>query len=85
MLAVLLVGQKYELKTLIKSCVSEARNFSLNELQRNGKRDDIDLENYQQITDGIIERLEKENKRFKVKKRKSAECTRVLNLRGELL
>ena len=64
-LTVLLVGQKYDLKTLIKSCVSEARNLSLNELKRNNKRDEIDLQNYQQVTDGIIERLEEENNRYR--------------------
>jgi len=63
-LTVLLVGQKYELKTLIKSCVSAARNLSLNELQRHPKRGEIDRENYQQITDAIIERLEEENRRL---------------------
>lgn len=63
-LTVLLVGQRFELKTLIKSCISEARNLSLNELKRHTKRGEIDLENYQQITDGIIERLEEENRRL---------------------
>lgn len=62
-LTVLLVGQKYELKRLIKSCVSEARNLSLRELKRHRKRGEIDLKNYHQITDGIIERLEEENRR----------------------
>lgn len=60
-LTVLLVGQKYELKTLLKSCVSQARNLSLKELKRHNKRGEIDLKNYQEITDGIIERLEEEN------------------------
>jgi len=57
-LTVLIVGQKYELKTLIKSCVSEARNLSFKELKHHKKRDEIDLENYRQITDGIMEHLE---------------------------
>ena len=61
-LTVLLVGQKYELKTLLQSCVSEARNLSLNELKRHNKRSEIDQENYQHITDGIIARLEEENR-----------------------
>ena len=50
-LTVLLVGQKYGLQTLLKSCVSEARNLSLNELKRHNKRGEINLEIYQQITE----------------------------------
>ena len=61
-LTVLLVGQKYGLKKLLKSCVSEARNLSLKELKRHDKRGEIDPEIYQQITDGIIARLEAENR-----------------------
>lgn len=62
-LAVLIVGQKYELKTLIKTCIYEARLLKLHEL--NSKRDEIEPDNYRQITDGIIERLERENDRYK--------------------
>ena len=54
---------------MLKSCVSEARNLTLKELKSHNKRDEIDMENYQQITDGIIERLEKENNRFKMGQR----------------
>lgn len=68
-LTVLLVGQKYNLETLLKACVSEARKLSLKELKGHNKRHEIDLENYQQITDGIIERLEEENDRFKKNQR----------------
>lgn len=68
-LTVLLVGQRYELKTLIKSCVSEARNLTFKEWKGHKKRGEIDRENYQQITDGIIERLEEENARFKKNQR----------------
>lgn len=63
-LTVLLVGQKYGLQTLLKACVFQARNLSLNELKLHNKRGEIELENYQQITDGIIERLEEENRRL---------------------
>ena len=59
-LAVLIVGQNYELQTLIKSCVSEARRLSLKELKQHTKRDEIEPDNYVQITEGIIERLEKQ-------------------------
>jgi len=61
-LTVLLVGQRYELKTLIKSCVSEARNLTFKEWKGHKKRGEIDRENYQQITDGIMERLEEKFK-----------------------
>ena len=64
-LTVLLVGQRYELKKLIESCVYQARRLSLRELKRHTKRGEIDPENYRQITDGIIERLEEENAMLK--------------------
>ena len=59
-LAVLIVGQNYELQTLIESCVYEARRLSLKELKQHTKRGEIDAENYLQIAEGIIERLEKQ-------------------------
>ncbi|XP_078343018.1 BTB and MATH domain-containing protein 36-like [Oculina patagonica] len=62
-LAGLIAGQKYELKTLVKTCLHEARLLKLHEL--NSKRDEIEPDNYRQITDKIIERLEKENDRYK--------------------
>ena len=58
-LAVLIVGQNYELQTLINSCVYEARRLSLKELKHHTKRSEIDPDNYLQIAEGIIERLEK--------------------------
>ena len=61
-LAVLTVGQDYELKILIESCVYEARRLSLKELKQHTKRAEIDPDNYVQITEGIIERLEKQCK-----------------------
>lgn len=63
-LNILLVGQKYRLQTLLKACIFQARNLSLNELKLHNKRGEIELDNYQQITDGIIERLEEENRRL---------------------
>jgi len=58
-LAVLIVGQNYELQTLINSCVYEARRLSLKELKNHTKRGEIGTDNYLQIAEGIIERLEK--------------------------
>ena len=59
-LAVLIVGQNYELQTLIKSCVYEARRLSLKQLKKHAKCGEIEPDNYVQITEGIIERLEKQ-------------------------
>ena len=64
-LAVLIVGQNYELQTLIKSCVYEARRLSLNELKHHTKRCEIDPNNYIQIAEGIMERLEKQGSEVK--------------------
>ena len=61
-LAVLVVGQNYELQKLVNSCVYEARRLSLKELKQHTKRSEIDPNNYVQITEGIIERLEKQCK-----------------------
>ena len=62
-LTMLIVGQKFGLKTLVKTCIHEARLLRLQKL--NSKRDEIEPDNYRQITDGIIERLEKENDRYR--------------------
>lgn len=59
-LALLIVAQKYELKTLAKTCIREARRLSLNELKQHVENGEIEPGNYIQITEGIIERLEKE-------------------------
>ena len=64
-LAELIVGQNYELKTLIRSCVYEARRLSLKELKQHTKRGEIDPDNYLQIAEGIIERLEEQCKEVK--------------------
>ena len=74
-LAVLIVGQNYELQTLVNSCVYEARRLSLKELKHHTKRDEIDPDNYLQIAEGIIQRLEKQSSEVK------ASCSqRLLNL-----
>jgi len=59
-LAALIVGQNYELKTLIRSCVCEARRLSLKQLKHHTKRAEIDSDNYLEIAEGIIERLEEQ-------------------------
>lgn len=59
-LAVLIVGQNYELQTLIDACVYEARRLSLKELKHHTKRGEIDPDNYLQIAEGIIKRLEEQ-------------------------
>lgn len=64
-LAVLIVGQNYELQTLVNLCVYEARRLSLKELKHHTKRSEIDLDNYLQIAEGIIERLEKQGREVK--------------------
>ena len=57
-LAMLIYGQKYELKTLISTCIYEARRLKLTELKQHKRRDEIEPGNYIQITEGIIQRLE---------------------------
>ena len=57
-LAMLIYGQKYELKTLISTCIHEARRLTLMELKMHRKRLEIEPDNYMQIAEGIIERLE---------------------------
>lgn len=57
-LAVLIVGQRYELQKLIKTCVYEARRLSLKQLKDHSKRAEIEPDNYLQIAEGIIARLE---------------------------
>ena len=59
-IAVLIVGQNYKLQTLIESCLYEARRLSLKELKQHSKRSEIEPDNYVQITERIIERLEKQ-------------------------
>ena len=64
-LAVLIVGQNYELQTLVNSCVYEARRLSLKELKHHTKRREIDPNNYIQIAERIMERLEKHSSEVK--------------------
>ena len=57
-IAMLIYGQKYQLKSLITTCIYEARLLTLKQLKEHKMRVQIDLDNYQQITEGIIQRLE---------------------------
>ena len=55
-LAMLIYGQKYQLKTLISACIDGARRLSLKELKRH--KEEIKPDNYLLIAEGIIQRLE---------------------------
>ena len=57
-LDMLIYGQKYELKTLISTCIHEARRLTLMELKTHKRSLEIEPDNYMQIADGIIHRLE---------------------------
>ena len=57
-IAMLIYGQKYQLKSLITTCIYEARLLTLKQLKEHKMRVKIDLDNYKQITEGIIQRLE---------------------------
>ena len=54
--AMLIYGQKYQLKTLISACIDGARRLSLKELKRHKGK--IEPDNYLSIAEGIIQRLE---------------------------
>ena len=57
-LAMLIYGQKYQIKTLISTCIYEARRLTLKELKEHRMRDQIEADNYLEIAEGIIQRLE---------------------------
>ena len=59
-LGMLVYAQKYEIKSLISTCIYEARRLTLQQLKGHGKRDQIEPDNYMQITEGIIKRLEEQ-------------------------
>ncbi|XP_068722348.1 BTB and MATH domain-containing protein 36-like [Montipora capricornis] len=59
-LGMLIYAQKYEIKSLISICISEARRLTLTQLKMHGKRDQIESDNYSQIAEGIIQRLEEQ-------------------------
>lgn len=84
-LALLVYGQKYQLKSLISTCIYEARRLTLKELKGHKRRDEIEPDNYVEIAEGIIQRLEaavemkcKVNKEIKegcLKRLKQASCS----------
>ena len=61
-LAMLIYGQKYQLKSLISTCIYEARRLTLNELKQHKRREEVEPDNYLQIAEGIIQRLEEQCK-----------------------
>ena len=65
-LGMLVYAQKYEIKSLISTCIYEARRLTLQQLKGHGKRDQIEPDNYLRIAEGIIERLEKQCKDVRV-------------------
>jgi len=64
-LAMLIYGQKYQIKTLISTCIYEARRLTLKELKQHCMRDQIEPDNYLQIAEEIIQRLEEQCKTVK--------------------
>lgn len=72
-LAMLIYGQKYQLKTLIMTCVYEARRLKLMELRQHKRRDEIEPDNYLKIAEGIIQRLETQCKEVRVESLKCLE------------
>ncbi|XP_068736471.1 BTB and MATH domain-containing protein 36-like [Montipora capricornis] len=65
-LGMLIYAQKYEIKSLISTCIYEARRLTLEQLKEHGKRDQIEPDNYLQIAEGIIKRLEEQCKDVRV-------------------
>ena len=57
-LDMLVYAQKYDIKSLISTCIYEARRLTLRQLKEHGKRGQIDPDNYVQIAEEIIKRLE---------------------------
>lgn len=57
-LSMLVYGQKYQLKSLISTCIYEVRRLTLKELKKHKSRDEIEPDNYVRIAEGIIQRLE---------------------------
>lgn len=62
----LIYAQKYQIKSLVSTCIFEARRLTLTELRRHGMRDQIEADNYAQIAEGIIQRLEETCRDVKV-------------------
>ena len=60
-LSVLVYIKSYQIESLILTCIDEAGRFSLKELKQHEKRVQIEPDSYLRISEGIIERLEKQN------------------------
>ena len=71
-LAMLIYGQKYQLKSLISACIDETRRLSLKELKQH--KEEIEPDNYLQIAEGIIQRLETLETQCKEVKAGSLRC-----------
>ncbi|XP_068736644.1 BTB and MATH domain-containing protein 45-like [Montipora capricornis] len=67
-LSMLVYAQKYELKSLISTCIYEARRLTLQQLKGHAKRGQIEPDNYVQITERIIDRLEEQRNRRSMRK-----------------
>ena len=72
-LAMLIYGQKYLLKTLISTGIYEARRLKLMELKQHKRRDEVEPDNYLKIAEGIIQRLETQCKEVREGSLKSLE------------
>ncbi|XP_078354677.1 BTB and MATH domain-containing protein 36-like [Oculina patagonica] len=83
-LALLIVGQNYQLKKLIETCMYEARHLSLEELKRHPKREDIDRDTFMEIAEAMIgqvkEQWEKVKEQCEKVKASSLEKVRDLSL-----
>ena len=65
-LGMLIYAQKYHIKSLMSTCIYEARRLTLNELRQHGMRDQIEADNYLQIAEAIIQNLEEKCRDVKV-------------------
>ena len=69
-LGMLIYAQKYQIKSLISTCIFEARRLTLKELTQHRMRDQIEADNYVQISEGIIQRLEEQLEKCRGVKKK---------------
>ncbi|XP_015748904.1 PREDICTED: BTB and MATH domain-containing protein 36-like [Acropora digitifera] len=83
-LRMLIYAQKYQIKSLISTCIFEARRLTLKELTQHGMRDQIEADNYVQIAEGIIQRLEEKCRDMKVtlQSQMTNVCRSLFNHRG---
>ncbi|KAK2574461.1 BTB and MATH domain-containing protein 38 [Acropora cervicornis] len=62
----LIYAQKYQIKSLISTCIFEARRLTLRGLRQHRMRDQIEADNYVQIAEGIMQRFEEKYRDVKV-------------------